>query len=61
MLVITRKDGETLLIGDNIKVTVVKSKSGTVRIGIEAPKEVKVLREELQTPISKEQTKKGAA
>ena len=47
MLVITRKDGESVLIGENIKITVVKSKGGQVKIGIEAPKEVVVTREEL--------------
>ncbi|MDG4813617.1 carbon storage regulator CsrA [Hydrogenovibrio sp. 3SP14C1] len=47
MLVLTRRAGETLMIGDNIKVTVVGIKSGQVRLGIEAPKEVQIQREEL--------------
>ena len=47
MLVLTRRAGETLMIGDDIKVTVVGIKSGQVRLGIEAPKEVQIQREEL--------------
>ncbi len=47
MLVLTRRVGETLMIGDNIKLTVVGLKSGQVRLGIEAPKEVQIQREEL--------------
>ena len=58
MLVITRKDGESVLIGENIKITVVKSKGGQVKIGIEAPKEVVVTREEL---LNKEEKDKKSA
>ena len=47
MLVVSRKMGEKILIGDKIAVTVVKVSSGGVRIGIEAPKEMSVVREEL--------------
>ena len=47
MLVLTRKVGERILIGENITVTVVKLTSGGVRIGIDAPPEVAVVREEL--------------
>lgn len=47
MLVLTRKDGEKIIIGDGITITVVKSKNGQVRIGIDAPKGVKITREEL--------------
>lgn len=47
MLVVSRKVGERILIGDRIVVTVVKVGSGGVRIGIEAPKEMAVVREEL--------------
>ncbi len=48
MLVLTRKLGETLLIGDNIKITVEKISKGQIKIGIDAPKEVVVAREEVQ-------------
>jgi carbon storage regulator len=45
--VLSRKIGERLLIGENIAVTVVKSTSGGVRLGIEAPSELSIIREEL--------------
>jgi carbon storage regulator len=47
MLILTRREGETLLIGDNIEVTVLAVNGGQVRIGIEAPREVTILREEV--------------
>ncbi len=47
MLVLTRKEGEKILIGEDITVTVVKSKNGQVRIGIQAPKGVSIYREEI--------------
>ena len=47
MLILTRRIGEVILIGDNIKITVTAVSGNQVRIGIDAPKEVKVLREEL--------------
>lgn len=47
MLVLSRKPGESLIIGDGIKVTVVDVKGDSVKIGIEAPKDVPVWRQEL--------------
>ncbi len=47
MLVITRKAGQGLLIGDDIRVVVLESHSDSARIGIEAPASITVLREEL--------------
>ncbi len=47
MLVVSRKIGERILIGDKIVVTVVKVGNGGVRIGIEAPPEMAIVREEL--------------
>ncbi len=47
MLVLSRKSGERILIGDKISVTIVKIGHGGVRIGIEAPPELAVVREEL--------------
>lgn len=47
MLVLSRKIGERILIGDKISVTIVKIGHGGVRIGIEAPAEMAVIREEL--------------
>ena len=48
MLVLSRKVGERILIGDQIAVTVVRITGGGVRIGIEAPAEMPVIREELK-------------
>ena len=48
MLVLSRKVGERILIGDKITVTVVRAAQGVVRIGIEAPADLSVVREELQ-------------
>lgn len=47
MLVISRKVGESLVISDNIKITITSLSNDKVSIGVEAPKEVKVVREEL--------------
>ena len=47
MLVLSRRVGETINIGNDIKITVTAISGGQVRIGISAPKEVKVLRQEL--------------
>jgi len=56
MLVLSRKVGEKILIGDNISVTVVRVAQGTVRIGIEAPGDLPIVREEI-----KDQQPTGAA
>jgi carbon storage regulator CsrA len=48
MLVLSRKVGQRILIGDRIAVTVVRVGPGVVRIGIEAPSEMPVVREELK-------------
>jgi len=46
MLILTRKKGESIAIGDSIQIQVLNVKGGQVRIGIDAPREVKVNREE---------------
>ncbi len=46
MLILTRKKGESIAIGDNIQIQVLNVKGGQVRIGINAPREIKVNREE---------------
>ncbi len=47
MLVLSRKDSERIFIGDAIVVTIVKIQGGVVRLGIEAPPEIVIAREEL--------------
>jgi carbon storage regulator len=47
MLILTRRLDETILIGDDIEVTVVAIESNQARVGIQAPKDVKILRDEL--------------
>jgi carbon storage regulator len=54
MLVLTRKIGETIAIDDHIKITVVQVKGKQVRIGIEAPKETKIHREEIYQSIQEQ-------
>lgn len=54
MLVLTRKAGEGIIIGDDIKITIVELKGGGVRIGIDAPREMKVHRQEVFDKIKKE-------
>lgn len=48
MLVLTRREGESVRIGKDIVITITQAKGGRVRIGIEAPPEIKILREELE-------------
>ncbi len=55
MLVVSRKVGDRILIGDKVVVTVVKIGSGGVRIGIDAPTEMAVMREELSEKIRQEE------
>lgn len=47
MLVLTRKQGETIRVGENIEIKVIRMEKGSVRIGIVAPKDVRILRGEL--------------
>lgn len=54
MLILTRKEGESLRLGDDIVVTVVGVKGGAVRIGVSAPREVAVHREEVYERVQKE-------
>lgn len=61
MLVLTRKLGEMIRIGDQIKVTVLEVRSGQVKLGIDAPTEVKVHREEVYARIQAENRRAGRA
>jgi carbon storage regulator len=54
MLVLTRKLGEGIVIGDDVTITIVEMKGGNVRIGIDAPREKKIYRQEIFTRIVEE-------
>ncbi|EMO9518549.1 carbon storage regulator CsrA [Pseudomonas aeruginosa] len=54
MLILTRRVGETLMVSDDVTVTVLGVKGNQVRIGVNAPKEVAVHREEIYQRIQKE-------
>ncbi|HHJ1343228.1 carbon storage regulator CsrA [Pseudomonas aeruginosa] len=54
MLILTRRVGETLMVGDDVTVTVLGVKGNQVRIGVNAPKEVAVHREEIYQRVQKE-------
>lgn len=54
MLIITRKKGESLMIGEDIEIVVSKIDDGSVKIGIKAPKNMSILRKELYDEVEKE-------
>jgi carbon storage regulator len=61
MLILTRRVGETLMIGDSVTVTVLGVKGNQVRVGITAPKDVAVHREEIFQRIGREGSAAGEA
>lgn len=54
MLIITRKKGESLMIGDDIEIIVSKIEDGSVKIGVKAPRNIQILRKELYEEVEKE-------
>ncbi len=60
MLVLSRKKDEKIIIGDNIAIMIVDIQGDKVRLGIEAPREVSVHREEVYQAIQKKQTEPAA-
>ena len=61
MLILTRRVGETLMVGDDVTVTVLGVKGNQVRIGVNAPKDVAVHREEIYDRIRKENSDEDSA
>ncbi|MCG7879364.1 MAG: carbon storage regulator CsrA [Candidatus Thiodiazotropha taylori] len=60
MLILTRRVGETLMIGDEVTVTVLGVKGNQVRIGVNAPRDVTVHREEIYKRIKREQSEESS-
>lgn len=60
MLILTRRVGETLMVGDDVSITVLGVKGNQVRIGVNAPKEIAVHREEIYERIKKERAGQSA-
>jgi carbon storage regulator len=60
MLILTRRIGETLIIGDDVNITVLGVKGNQVRLGINAPKDVSVHREEIYLRIQQEKESNGS-
>ncbi|MEN8189419.1 MAG: carbon storage regulator CsrA [Thermodesulfobacteriota bacterium] len=54
MLVLTRKTGDGIVIGDDVIIKVIEIKSGGIRLGIDAPKDMKIYRQEIYEQISRE-------
>jgi carbon storage regulator len=57
MLILTRKKNESIMLGEEIKITVLDIRGDSVKLGIEAPKELTVLRSELYQAVKEENTR----
>lgn len=57
MLVLNRKSGESIILGDNIEITILEIQEGKIKIGIEAPREINILRKEVYDEIIEENKK----
>ncbi|MFO7760716.1 MAG: carbon storage regulator CsrA [Desulfobia sp.] len=57
MLILSRKEGEALIINDDISIKILESKNGQVKLGLEAPADVAILREEVYQRILEENKK----
>lgn len=60
MLILTRRPTEVLMIGDNVKITVLSISGNQVRIGIDAPKDIEVHREEVYERIKNQEKNNGS-
>jgi carbon storage regulator len=58
VLILTRRTGESLVIGDDVTITILALKGNQVRVGIDAPKEISIHREEVALRIKKEKEEK---
>ena len=61
MLVLTRREGEIFLLGDDIEIEILDIKPGVVRVGIRAPRDVRVLRSELLKAVAEANQQAAAA
>lgn len=57
MLVLNRKPGESIILGDNIEIKILEVQDGKIKIGIEAPREINILRKEVYDEIIEENKK----
>lgn len=57
MLVLTRKKGQSIIIGDNVEVTIIEVNGDQIRVGIKAPNEVSIYRKEVYLEIEEENKK----
>lgn len=61
MLVLTRKKGQSIVIGDNIEVTIIEVSGDQIRVGIKAPNEISIYRKEVYLEIEEENKKAAGA